>query len=484
MLRAFALFILLILQGCDVRGANDPYGRAPQSPDSIWSPTAKALRHLTDIDQLKKESEDYHVFSKEAPITLAEIIDIALARNPDTKHSWATARISAAEYGQSLKNYFIQADGTGNYTRKRYGAFVAGIQSIVHETVCSGELELSYTILDFGQTRMTSEAALQSLYNADWSHNSVIQQTIQRVMTDYYYYLYQKQLLFSSEQDVVNAKVSFDATEEKFKQGLADISDIVQARTQYLSAKLDVVSQKKKLHTSYTKLITDMGLSSDEIIYFQDYPEEISIFELETLDKLILKANENRPDLYAAEARVKSSLASYKAARLEKLPIVKGEFDIGRTYYGKGLNDTYDFTAQVNLTFPLFQGFFIENTIKKAKATLEKSEAALSEVRLAVIQEVANYRSDVGYAKESIEYAKAYLESAEEDFKVSLKKYQVGTGNIVDLINAQTAVADARSKLADAQNSYYTSIANLAYATGILFGPTTEKEKPYEKLFY
>lgn len=96
-------------------------------------------------------------------------------------------------------------------------------------------------------------------------------------------------------------------------------------------------------------------------------------------------------------------------------------------------------------------------------------------MKLDIIQQVSNYRSDVAYAKESMEYAKDYLESAEEDFKVNLKKYRVGTGTIVNLINAQTAVADARAQLAQAQNSWYTSIANLAYATGILFPPADEK---------
>ena len=483
MLWAFCIFsLLLILQGCDIKGANDPYAYAPRAPDALWQPPEKAKRRLPNMEDLEKEGEDYHAFSKEAPITLAEIIDIALSRNPNTKQSWAAARVSAAEYGQSLQNYFILAEGGGNYTRTRYAEFLGAKRSIIYETQYGADLDLTYTILDFGQTRMTSEAALQSLFNSDWSHNSQVQQTIQLVMNDYYNYLYQKQLLFSSEQDVVNAKVSLDATEEKFRQGLADVSDIVQARTQYLSSKLAVVNQRQSLHTAYTQLVNDMGLPSDGIIYFQDYPEKIVPFNLDTLDRLIVKANHNRPDLLAAEAEVKSSIASYKAARLEKFPVVTGEFDIGRKYYQHGLNDTYDFSAQINLTFPLFQGFFIENTIKKAKATIQESEASLDQIRLSIIQEVSNYRSDVGYSIESMEYARAYLDSAEEDFRVNLKKYRVGTGTIVDLINAQTAVSDARSQLAQAQNSWYTSVANLAYATGILFRPSDKEKAPYLQL--
>lgn len=465
------------VQGCDVRGANDPFSYAPSKRSELWHPIEKGGKRLPNEGNLERDGEDYHLFSKEAPISLAEIIDISLSRSPSTKQTWAAARVSAAEYGQSLQNYFLLADIDGNYMRTRFAQFTGSNRSIVYETQYGGELELTYTILDFGQTRMTSEAALQSLYNADWSHNSQIQMTIQSIMTDYYDYLYQKELLFSREQDVLNAEVSLKATEEKFRRGLADVSDIVQAKTSYLSQKLATVSQKQTLHTAYTTLVSDMGLPSDQVFYFQDSPSEIVPFELETLDRLLVKAYEHRPDLLAAEADIKSKKASVTAAKLQKFPIVTGEFDLGKKYFQHGISDHYDFTAQVNVTFPLFQGFFIENGIKKARATFEKAKASLEQVKLEMIQEVSNYRSDVSYAKESIEYAQAYLQSAEEDFKVNLKKYRTGTGTIVTLINAQTAVADARAKLAKAKNSWYTSIANLSFATGTLFPPNIDDKK-------
>lgn len=477
----FVVLLLLFCQGCDIKGANDPYSYAPSSSHSVWNPPSKAKKRLP-FDELNKDLDDYTEFSKEKPLTLAEIIDVALYHNPSTKISWANARISAAEYGQSLQNDFILAEIEGDYSRMRFAEFTSTQRSIIYETQYGGELQLTYLILDFGQTRTTSEAALQSLYNADWSHNSQIQVTIQTLMNDYYQYLYQKQLLFAAEQDVVNAKISLDATQERFQRGLADVSDMVQAKTSYLQQKLNVVTQKQSLHTAYTQLLNDMGLPPDKPIFFQDYPETMQTFDLEDLDVLVLKANQNRPDLMAAEAAVKSSELTFKAARLQNFPTLNGEFDIGRQYYNSGVSDHYDFTASVSLNYPLFQGFFIENTIKQAKAEVENSKATLEQVQLSIIQEVSNYRSDVGYARESLQYAEAYLESAEEDYKVNLAKYKVGTGTIVDLINAQTAVADARAKLATAQNSWYTSVANLAYATGILVPPSTQDG--YEKTFH
>jgi len=209
-----------------------------------------------------------------------------------------------------------------------------------------------------------------------------------------------------------------------------------------------------------------------------NYPSEIKPFKLEDLDALIIKANRNRPDLMAAEASVKSTEQKIKAAQLKNAPVLTGSFDVGRQYYDHGISDTYDFNAALALTFPLFQGFYIENTVKKARAEYEESRANLLQVELSIIEEVSNYRSDIEFARESLTYAAAYLEAATEDFKVNLAKYKAGTTSIVDLINAQTAVADARAKLAKAQHSYFTSVSNLAYATGILLPP--KKKEGYE----
>ncbi len=461
-------FLLLILTGCDIKGANDPYSYAPQTAHSVWIPPEKQSRRV------RSDFPDFSYLAKEQPISLAEVIDVALFNNPQTTRTWAFARMAAASYGQSLKNFFPLAEIDMNYNRSRSAQFTGSDREIVYETVYGGAVCLSYLIFDFGQTRATSQAALESLYNADWSHNREIQTVMQSVMTDYYSYLYAKDRLIAKEQDVVSAQVALDAVMEKLQMGVADIADKVQATTKLLQQQLEVVMQKQSLTNAYTTLIADMGVPANEKYIFQGFPTTIRTFEVETLDNLILAAMENRPDLLAAESNVKSKEASLLAAERKRYPKVNGGFDFGRTYYQRGLNDTYDFSATVSLSFPLFQGFYLDNGIKLARAHLKKAESNLSQVKLGILQNVTNYREDVGYAAEALEYAYKFLASAEEDFRLNLEKYRAGTATIVDLINAQSFVADARSQLVETERDWFQSLANLAYATGMLV-PTDEK---------
>ncbi|MEM7175080.1 MAG: TolC family protein [Chlamydiota bacterium] len=470
---AILLLLALLCQGCDIRGANDPFSCAPSSPYSVWAPPERALRRLSS-DALAIAFDEETFISDDAPLSLAEAITITLYRNPETKQSWAKTRIAAAEYGQSLQDDFLLADINADYSRTRSAEFLSRQREIIYETQYGAGLELSYLLFDFGQTRMTSEAALQALYNADWLHNSEVQQKIQILMTTYYDYLYQKKLLIATQQDVINAQVALSATEEKFRRGLADVSDTVQAKTNYLQQQLTVVSQKQTVASSYASLMNEIGLPANQLLAFQDYPEKVKTFSIEALDDLIVQASDNRPDLFAAEAAVKSSLAKLTAAKLDRYPKVTGTFDIGRRYYQQGLNDAYDFAATVGLKLPLFQGFYISNTIKEAQAQLEEAHAKLDQVKLAIIQEVATYRSAAVNALEALTYANKYLEAAEEEYRVNLQRYRFGTGTVVDLINALTSVSNARAQYANTENIWYNSIANLAYATGVLLPP---KEK-------
>ncbi len=467
--------LLLFLYSCQtIRDAQNPYALAPKNSHSIWVPTQKAAKRIITAE------EDFSYLSKQTPLTLGELIDITLLRNPKTKASWSHARVASAEYGQSLKNDFILADLDGGYTRERGEEYTSTDRSVIYETLVNGEISLSYIILDFGQTRASSEAALQTLYNADWMHNREIQTTMTQIMNDYYDYLDAIAQLEAANEDVYNAQVTLDAVLEKLNYGVADIADKVQATTQLLKQKLRVVGKKKQLSNSYTKLLSDLGVFADEEINIENYPKKTVTFEVEEIEKLIHLAIDNRPDLLAEEANIRSKESKILLAERKRYPVVTGDLDFGRTYYGNGVNDGYDFTASVSFTFPLFQGYFLTNGIKLAKSKLGVAKANFEQKKLNIYHEVTNYKNDVAYARESIEYAREFLLSAEEDFKLNLQTYRVGTGTIVELIQSQALVADARSQLADAKKSWYVSLANLAYATGTLL---PKKSYPFaEKL--
>lgn len=476
----FPLFLCplaaLFFSSCgDIKGASEPLSFAPSTSSSLWIPPSSLIKPSGPID----DTEDFKL--EKHSLSLAEVLDIALHNSPQTKKSWNLAKSAAASYGQSLKDYFLTGNLTSMYDNFQEGyfrglsgtnssgaIFDAGMDNTYHGITYGAQLSLSYTVLDFGQTRATSKAALAALYEADFTHNKEIQKVMNSVMNVLYDYLAQKARVEAAVENVKNATIALDSVNEKFKFGVADLSDTLTATTKLLEEKLQLVSEQKALTYNYTHLITSMGYPANAYLTFENFPQTLKLFDSIDLSSLIEVASCSRPDLQAAKMSVKMHEEKVTLAKAQKYPVVSAGFEIGRENANLGIGSYFDYMLSINLNFPLFQGFFIENGIKKASADLEASRAKLRQIQLEVIREITNVYHDISYAKESYLCAKEFLASAELDFKVSLQEYKSGTSTIVELINSQTAVANARAKFIDTQKFWYSAIANLSYSTGLL----------------
>lgn len=436
---------------------------APAQSTSYWIPVQKREPRTCT------PSVDFAtVFEGSTDLSLAEIINTSLILNPDTKESWSLARMAAASYGKSLRDYFLLTNFTETYQRNRAAQFTGDTRTIQYATNVFTDINFSYLIMDFGQTRATSKAALQALYSADFSHNSEIQTVIESVIDDYYTFLYSKDLLAAGQANIANAATILDAVELKFRSGLADVGDLVQAKTQLLKYQLDVVDLEKEQSIRYSKLLADMGVPSDVGISVQGYPDEITFFTLNDLRKYICMAKKQRPDYLASASTVESKYNKLIAAQRKLFPKVDSEFSVGEGYYGHGNTDGYHFNIFVQLTLPIFEGFWLRNNIKEARADWEYSQAQLQSLELVVTEEVTNSFNNLSYAKQSVEYANSFLESALQDFDIQLSRYSANLATILDVINAQTALADARARLSKAIQTWYISVAEFAFSTGTL----------------
>ena len=77
-------------------------------------------------------------------------------------------------------------------------------------------------------------------------------------------------------------------------------------------------------------------------------------------------------------------------------------------------------------------------------------------------------------ALKNLEYSVEYLESAQENYKVALANYEAGTGDILDLLNAQSTLAEARDTRVESKTNWNEGLVNLAYSVGVLWLPDAD----------
>jgi len=477
--------LLLIFSGCGLnRAFYDPYSFAPDHPYSSYKSVAKKEQISKTYDSFLPE--DF----KEKRLTLAELIDVALLNNPQTKKTWSDAMAAAASYGKSMKDYLPEIDGAMSWERTRSTFINESIPDQIisgaplnkatpyYRSTATPEMIVSYTIFDFGQRKYTTEKARQALLYADWMHNNEMQSIIELVMNSYYFYQYQRHYFMALEEDLNNAETSLDAAKQKFHTGVASLADVTQAKTSYLQSKMNLIAQKQNVVSSYATLTNILGLPSNLEIEVEDFPEEIFPQPfLENVDELITKAKEKRQDFMAMQANIKAQTANVNLAKKRYWPTINSEFDIGKNYFWPHPDEDYHFTLLFKMSIPIFYGFSLKNAVRQAEAELEKAKALSFQNELQITKDVTIAHSDMRNAADTVYYSKDYLLSAQEQYKIALANYKAGTGTILDVMSAQASLADARAKKVNSQKNWYSSIASMAYATGSLSATLDEKEK-------
>jgi outer membrane protein TolC len=330
--------------------------------------------------------------------------------------------------------------------------------------------------LDFGQTRATTEAARQALLYADFTHNRQIQTVMQQVTTDYYNYLSQQELLNAREADLITAETTFRAVQEELTAGTKDKSDLLQAQTQLLQTQISLVNQKQTVINARAYLLTEMGVNANQSINIQQLPAVPPIEEmLKTADQLLTIAMRKRSDLIAAEAHLRSEEAAVDAAWRQFWPTVTYNATAFQEFSNPGGNLNVNFTSTLALNFPIFSGLSTLNGLKKARANKTAAEAELRQNQLSVIQDVVTTHASVKSSFDALQFADSLLETAQKQYDVILARYKAGVATILELVSAQSTLADARASQVSSTNQWLSSLVNLSYAAGTLEPPSKQE---------
>ncbi len=441
----------------------------PDTFGDIWVPKKRSVRSASRIQFV--EPVDMNILK--GPLSLSQVVDFSLKNNPATAMSWASILGAIAELGEARKEYWPKAKVSSNIQRQRQ-ASPFSIQAKASQWLTLGVTDghFEYTLWDFGARFAKSETALQALYAMSYSYNQDLQNTIQLVTNNYYSYLYQKAAYCDRARDVEDAALLLQAAEKKLHLGIANVTDLVQAKTVFSGAQVSYITQKDFKENALATLASNMGMAANLKFETQDFPQNLPGREfLLSSDEFIEIALNNRPEIVQYKAEVLSKKAALQHSRLDPLPKIKGDLDLQYQAFN-GFRNSFNLAALFKVEMPIFEGFYFRNKIRQAKADLKIAEANFKQQQNMVLQEVTLYYQNYKNAVDKIEYTQDYLDAAAEEFQVTLANYKAGTGDILDVSQAWTSLSDARTKFTRSVKELFTSLTNLAYATGSLLAPS------------
>ncbi len=402
------------------------------------------------------------------PLSLVEVTEAALCHNPQTREVYANAKVQAAQVGVARSLFFPSVTDTLSATENK--------NRTTNYSNATNRIVASYLLYDFGSRDANFESANQLLRAASATQNATVQTVLLAAVNAFYQVHASRAILNASIETERLFQESFKSAEAKYIAGVATPADKLQAQTSFANATLTKLRNEGTLKVAYGNLANVMGAPAN--INFQitdskldDIPELID----QDIDALIEQARLQRPDLMASEAQLKASLAKIEAVKADAKP--KLRIDASNQYDENLLGQTSQNTSQLGifLSIPLFEGYKPTYLIRSAEATAELNASKRDQLKLQVSLDVWTAYQNLKTANESITASNVLLLSAEESSRVALGRYKEGVGNIIDTLNAQSALANAKQQKIQSVLNWNIARTTLAQSIGVLDNAMIQK---------
>ena len=438
-------------------------------PAKSWDPPADAKLPPPTPPPAPVIPEEY--LKPGTALSLSQILDVGLRNNPVTRTAWLQARAAAADLGSKYSEYYPTIELDGSIVRQKL-ALTGGATAL--QTTYGPSASLTWLLLDFGGRSADVEEARRALYAADYEHNAAIQNVALAIAQSYYQYLNAKALKSAAEASLKAAQESLASAQERHRAGVATIADELQAKTVYSQTELALLTVEGQIQTLRGSLATAIGVPANIPVEAGDLPADVDVDVVtETVDKLIERAEAERPDLAAARLTAMKLESHVRSVQAEGLPSLFATGTAGRLYYFNPAVHPDTYSGGVVLRIPLFTGWKNTYDVLKAREDAKAQWAQVETLTDQVILQVWTSYYNLKTSSQQVRTARDLYASAQQSEEVALGRYRAGVGSILDLLAAQTAFANARALEIQARSNWFLSLAQLAHDTGMLRDPAS-----------
>lgn len=419
-----------------------------------------------------------YLSAQQKQITLQEGIDLGLL-NSKTLHS-SKMKVVSAEAGLSVMNaaQLPELSLSAAYTR------LSPVNPFTFTVQPFGTFTLSPSILDnynlklslqqplFTGFKLSSNSQIARLNSlaAKQQYTQAEQDLILSIKNAYWDLFSAEKVKQAVDDNYQQVKAHLNDVQNFFKQGLATKNDVLKVEVQLSEIQLQQIDAKNSVKLAIVNLDNVIGLPLNTDIQVQENIEISENLNYE-LEQLIKSALENRPDLKALNYQVEASKNGITLAESNWYPQI---YLTGNYYYNKPnqrilpnqnrFDATWD--VGVGLSFNIWNWGATKNQTVQAKAQYEESVDGLNTMKDAITLEVTQDYYNMIKAREKVLVAEQTVSQAEENYRVTDDKFKQGLTLNSELLDAETALLQAKTNQIQAQVEYELALAQIERSTG------------------
>ncbi|WP_246642001.1 TolC family protein [Paraburkholderia edwinii] len=414
-----------------------------------------------------------------SPLPLQDAVERALCSNPRTREAWAQVKVEAARVGQGRAAYLPNISASWQGVRDDQKTDIDNLpqfNSNFRNFLRTESVSLSWVLYDFGGREAALKSATELLAAAQANQQAVLDAAFAKVAKDYYAAQAAQGALAAAQQIEQTANDSVQAATARTNRGVAPITDQLQAQTQYAQAVVSLTKAEGDRQDALGVLANDMNLDPNAPITLPEVGEGVKPDQAfsGSIADLIDEAKRTHPNVRAAEARVEAALAKIRQTRAEGLPSVSlvakysrnnepTTFEIGQPQLPTTGSEWY---VGFQVTIPIFTGFLKTYQMREQQAKAELESDTLDETRQQVGLDVWTSYEALQTATHNLDNSAMLLDISNRSYAAAEHRYTVGVGSILELLNAQSALAGAKRQRIEALTDWRSARLQLAAKLG------------------
>jgi len=255
---------------------------------------------------------------------------------------------------------------------------------------------------------------------------------------------------------------------EQFEVGLIAITEVEEARASFDQSRADRIAAESNLQVAFEVLEQLTGRRYATIDALGDMPVELP--SPSSRDYWVEQAIERNPQVLAQQAGIELSRVGVEVARASRLPTVQAFANYQYADSDREALSGHDSSSQlgVSANLPIYTGGSTSASIRQGTFQLERSQYDFESQRRTTIQQVRSLYTQVSNNVETVEARQQAIVSNRSALEATRAGYEVGTRNIVDLLNAEQNLYNAIANYAEARYDYVVNLLSLRQQAGLL----------------
>jgi TolC family type I secretion outer membrane protein len=328
----------------------------------------------------------------------------------------------------------------------------------------SVQLQVSQPVYSGGRT-IAATARAENLVRAERARTVAIeQQVFTDAVTAFMDVLQNQAVLELSTNNEQVLRRQLEASNDRFRVGEITRTDVAQSESRLALAISDRIQAENNLEASRATFQRVVG----EPPGLLTTPAERPALPANRQEALTLSA-QNNPNVISALFTEAAAREAVRQVRGELLPDLRIVGSVGRfedqTISGR-ISDTASVTAQV--TVPLYEAGSVYSRTREAQQTVAQRRSQVDESRRTAVQQGTTAWETLQSNRARVESLRSSIRAAEIALEGVQQEAAVGSRTVLDILNAEQELFNARVNLVRAQRDQLVSEFQLAAATGRL----------------